>query len=498
MERNWLDRAIGWVDPQAGFQRARHRKALEVALAYDAAKIGRQTSGWATSGTSANAEISAGAAKSRERARDLVRNNPIARNAKHQFASKLVGTGINPRAATGKAALDKRLGELWRVFDAEGNADGDTPLSTKQIQWAGAMFESGDVLLRRRPRLPSDGLRLNLQVQTLEIDYLDTAHQNSGAGGYAIEGIEFDGVGRRSGYWIHAQHPGESAVLRGGTIQSKLIPAGDIAHLFEEDRPGQIRGMTRFAPVVRKLRSLDELAECKLEGRKVEACFSVFVRRNDAENGPLLGPESTEADGKRIESLEPGMIEYLRTDEDITFADPKPSAGYVEESRLWTHEVAAGLQMPYELLSGDLSQINYSSYRGSLLSFRDMIEAVRWNTFIPRVLTVIWRWFVDACFIAGLIPEINYAVEWDPPAFDLLDRLEEAKADLAEMRSGTLTWPQAVGRKGYDPAKQALEISMGWKMLDALGIVLDCNPRDRTAQGNIPSGGGTQNAIATA
>lgn len=498
MKANWLDKAIGWVDPKTGLQRVRHRAALEVAFAYDAAKTGRRTDGWVTGGTSANAEISMGATLARERARDLVRNNPIARNAKHQFSSKLVGTAINPRAATGKAALDKRLDELWRIFDAEGNADGETPLSTKQMQWAGAMFESGDVFLRRRARRPSDGLMLNMQVQTLEIDHLDTYQQNDEGGGRTVDGIAFDRIGRRKGYWLFPQHPGDNAIIRTGNAQSSLIPADEIAHLYEEDRPGQIRGITRFAPIVRKAKDLDDLADAKLTARKIEACFAVFVKRNDAENGPTIGPETIDSNQKRIESLEPGMIEYLRTDEDIAFADPKPSAGYPEESRLWLHEIAAGLQMPYELLSGDLSQINYSSYRGSLLSFRDMIEAVRWNCFIPRALTVVWRWFVDACFIAGLIPEQNYGVEWDPPAFDLLDRLEEAKADLAELRSGTLTWPQAVGRKGYDPAKQALEIAAGWKMLDALGIILDCDPRQRTAQGQIPSGGGVQNATAAA
>jgi lambda family phage portal protein len=491
MQATWLDKAIGWADPQAGLRRLRNRAALTVTLAYDAAKTGRRTDGWVTGGSSANAEVSAARQAVRQRSRDLIRNNPIAKNAKFQFASKVAGTGIMPRANTGKPALDKRINELWREFDRTGNADGPGTVCSMQYGWAGAMFESGDVFIRRRPRRAVDGLMIPLQIQTLEADHLDTARQYGDGGGYVIDGIEFDRLGRRSGYWLWRQHPGESTRIP-KQFESTLIPADQIAHLFdgENGRPGQISGMPNLAAVVRKMKDLDDLDEAKLYARKVEACFAVFVKQASSENGPLLGSSETDTDGRRIESLEPGMIEYLRPEEDISFADPKPSAGYTEEAKHWLHMIAAGCQIPYELLTGDLSQTNYSSYRGSLLSFKDYIESTRWNCFIPRALQVVWGWFIDACFVAGLIPEQNYGVEWDAPAFDLLDRLEEAKADLAELRCGTLTWPQAIGKKGYDPEKQADEIAAWNKRLDTAGIILDCDPRQRTAQGNIPSGGG--------
>jgi hypothetical protein len=53
----WLDRAIGWMSPGAGLSRARARAALQTLRAYEGATIGRRTSGWRTTGASANAEI---------------------------------------------------------------------------------------------------------------------------------------------------------------------------------------------------------------------------------------------------------------------------------------------------------------------------------------------------------------------------------------------------------------------------------------------------------
>jgi lambda family phage portal protein len=497
MKANWLDMAIGFVSPQSGLRRIRHRTAMEAALAYEGANTGRRTTGWTTGGTSANAEVSAAAPLLRERSRDLIRNNPLARNAKFQFKSKLVGTGITPRANTGKASLNKKIDELWRMFDETGNADGDGTICSMQQSWAGGMFESGDVFLRRRQRRATDGLKIPLQIQTLEADFLDRSRQSADITGSTIDGVAFDRIGRRTGYWMWKQHPGERQVMR-QSFESSFVASDEIGHLYEADRPGQVLGVPRLAAVMRKMKDLDDLSEAKLYARKIEACFAVFVKQTDTANGPLLGAESTQDDGKRIESLEPGMIEYLRQDEDISFAEPKGSPGYTDETRLWQHEIAAGLQIPYELLTGDLSQINYSSYRGSLLSFRDMIESARWNVFIPRALSRVWVWFIDACFIAGLIPERNYGVEWDAPSFDLLDRLEEAKADLAELRCGTMTWPQAVGRKGYDPDKQAAEIAAWWIKLDNLGLIFDCDPRQRTAQGQLPAGKADEPSSKTA
>ena len=490
MQANWLDKAITWASPAAGLRRLRNRAAVHVALSYDGATTGRQTQGWVTGGSSANAEISSAREQLRQRSRDLIRNNPLAKNAKFQISSKLVGTGIIPRANTSSEAINKRIDELWEEFDRTGNADGPGTITSMQYLWAGAMFESGDVFIRRRYRRPTDGLRIPLQIQTLEADHLDTTRQSSDGSGYTLDGIKYDPLGRRVGYWMWRQHPGERLMLP-QAITSTLIPAAELAHLYdgENGRPGQQCGVPGLHAVVRKMKDHDDLAEAKLFARKIEACFAVFVKQSNTENGPLLGSSETASDGKRIESLEPGMVEYLRSDEDVSFAEPKPSAGYVDESKHWAKLIAAGTHIPYELLMGDLSEVNYSSYRGSLLSFRDHIEAMRWNCFIPRALEVVWRWFIDACFLAGLIPAIDYRVEWHPPAFDLLDRLEEAKADLAEMRNGTMTWAQAVGRKGFDARRQAADIDTSYKLLDSYGIVLDCDPRLRTPQGNIPSGG---------
>ena len=64
----------------------------------------------------------------------------------------------------------------------------------------------------------------------------------------------------------------------------------------------------------------------------------------------------------------------------------------------------AGIGLPYELGTGDMSQVNYSSWRGGMLGFRNTVEAYRWLTLIPLFCMPVWRRFIDTLILLGKIP----------------------------------------------------------------------------------------------
>ena len=74
------------------------------------------------------------------------------------------------------------------------------------------------------------------------------------------------------------QHPGCLTLTnwQAGFI-SKPIPAESVLHVYKKDRPGQVRGVTWLAPVILKLRDLDEYEDAELVRKKIEACFAAFV-----------------------------------------------------------------------------------------------------------------------------------------------------------------------------------------------------------------------------
>ena len=254
MPLGWLDRAIGTVAPRVALRRVVARQNLAaLTRGYDGAAKGRRTDGWRAAGTSADSEIALAGSLLRDRMRDLVRNNPHAAKAVSVLVNNIVGGGIMPRAASGDDKLDAQANRLWERWAMECDADGQLDVYGLQTLACRQMIEAGEVLLRRRPRRPDDGLAVPMQVQLLEADMLDGSRNGDLAGGGRIvQGIEFDPIGGRRAYWLFAQHPGDSVVSARKRIDSLPIPAGDVVHLYEKQR-AQVRGVPWGTPVMRSL-----------------------------------------------------------------------------------------------------------------------------------------------------------------------------------------------------------------------------------------------------
>ena len=296
-----------------------------------------------------------------------------------------------------------------------------------------------------------------------------------------VQGIEFDGLGRRQAYWLYGEHPGDAFASRFGSSESRAVPAAEIAHIYEKQRT-QARGVPWGAPVIRSLRDLDDYEVAELVRKKTEACVTAIVIGAD-EAEQSIAPTVVDADGNRVEQFEPGLIAYARGGKDIRFNQPAATGGYAEYKRASLHTIAAGFRVPYELLTGDLSQVNYSSIRAGLVEFRRMIDALQWQLFVPMFCDPVWRWFTEAAWAAGQIRRPDIPVEWSPPKFEAVDPQKDAMADLLAIRSGTMTLAEAISRQGRNPDAVLAEIAMTNAKLDQLGIVLDSDPRHVTKTG---------------
>ncbi|MBL8227276.1 MAG: phage portal protein [Bryobacterales bacterium] len=490
---NWLDKAISWVAPEAGLRRVRARRATDVMrLAYEGARTGRRTDGWIATGNSANAEIAVAISKLRERSRDLIRNNAYAARAVAEVIGNAVGTGITAQSRAGEPELNRQIDSAWLDWMEQCDADGQADFYGLQVLVARTVFESGECLVRFRQRRSSDGLKIPIQLHVLEPDYLDHTKTQKTDTGYIIQGVEFDLLGRRTFYWLYGQHPGDvvQTGVRGGlgALQSIRVPASEVLHIYRKDRPGQVRGVPWLAPVIITLRDLDEYEEAELVRKKIEACFAAFVTQPQGPDGPPIGATDTASDSSisshRVESFEPGMIEYLKPGEEITFAAPTYAAGYRDYVAAKQSQIATGLQLTYEQLTGDLSRVNYSSYRAGLLSFRNGIEVFRWATFIPMFCIPVWNRVMQVAFAAGEIADAGpFKVEWTPPGFGSVDPYKDAVATLMRIRTGTLTLRQAIALEGFDPDAQIEQIAEINRLLDEKAIILDGDPRKVSKSG---------------
>lgn len=408
---------------------------------YDGARNDRRSGGWVAANSSANTEILPQLSILRNRSRELVRNNPYAAKAMRVLASNRIGTGI---IATIK---DKQIASLWNKWVKVCDADWQYDFNGIQRLIAMTEAESGECLIRFRYRKMSDGLPVPVQLQILEPDFIDTTkNENLKNKGWIQNGIEFSPIGERVAYWLFNQHPGES--ITNTIVKSSRIPASDIIHFFDRKRPGQMRGVPILAPIMMTANDLNEFVEATLVRKAAEACIAAVVETDDENRS--IGNESID-DQMRIEELAPGMVQYLSPGEKLTFTNPSASQGDIGYVADRLHAIAAGIGITYEQLTGDLSQVNYSSIRAGTLDFRREIEQWQWLNFVPSFLNTVIEKFLETAFAAGLIPSTDIEYDWTTPRFDWVDPMKDVQGEQLELSMGLKTWSEAVRARGFNP-----------------------------------------------
>lgn len=469
---NWIDRFILWISPSWGRSRV---MARVMARHFEAASVGRRTDGWSRTNTDAN-RAAAGATLTRLRAqaRDLVRNNPWARRGLRRIVTNTVGWGIKPKASGRNA---EKIGELWLLWaeTTECHAAGLLTMYGIQKLVMRTIVESGEVLIVRRRRSLDSGLSIPLQLQVLEPDHIDTGKDaiRTAEGNKVIQGIEFDGSGRRVAYWLFDEHPGGGVL--GGTA-SKRVPADGILHVFEVERAGQARGIPWFAPVDVRLHDFDEFEDATLMKQKIAACMAAFVTDLDGTNS-ALGAPGTDAKDRPIDSLEPGMIVNLPAGKHVEIASPPTATDHQSYSATALRGVAAGLGVTYEDLTGDYSQVNYSSARMARIAHNADVHDWRWNMLIPQFCVPVWNWMIETLIMAGEVAVVDAPATWTPPPLPMLDPGKESEATKQAVRMGQMTPSEMVREQGLDPDQHWREYADDLKQLDRLGITLDSDPR---------------------
>ena len=304
------------------------------------------------------------------------------------------------------------------------------------------------------------------------------------AGGYTDQGLEYDAAGRRTGYWMFPQHPGSNRMMFTNGFLSERIGAERVVHMFERQRL-QNRGVPWGSPAMLALRDLGDWQQAELVRKKTEACL-VGIVFGDDETQNSVAPVVQDSSGNQVEQFEPGLIAYARGGKDIKFNQPAATAGVQEWNRVQMQMIASGFRVPYALMTGDLSQNNFSSSRVGLNEFRRMVEQLQWQTVIPMFCAPVWGWFIEACQLAGLIPfDAVVPAEWAPPRFEMINPLQDVQADLAEVRAGFASPQQMIAKRGYDPRAVIDEWKTHADETDALGLVFDSDPRKVSKGGNV-------------
>ncbi len=451
---------------------------------YAGGKVGRLLGARGASGN-ANAEIAADGATLRYRARQLLRDNPYAISGVEKLVTSLVGHGVAAQPNSGSKILNRKIAEEWEKWQKIADFDGKQTLSGLIATVLRAMIADGEgILLRQR-------IKGEVKLRGLEADHLDDSlylYDRLGDGNRVYQGIEYDSRDQIVAYWLYPEHPGSLDPNRPYRAVSVRVPADDVIHLFAPIRLGQARGVTWLHAAVSRLMHLENYDEAELVRARVQACFSVFVTNQN--EGPLVSnmsgvASSQDSDGRIGEKIRPGAIFYPAPGSDVKFAAPQSSGISAEHARGVLRAVAAGLHVTYEDLTGDLSQVNYSSLRAGRLAFHRFVTRLFWETIAPTVYDRVWRMFLEHAVAKGDLPPraLNCPVIWTPPRYEAVDPQKDNEADVIAVRAGFVTWDDTVAARGEDPQAQMDRIEAINKELDRRGIILDIDPRHRQRSG---------------
>jgi lambda family phage portal protein len=462
IEFNWFERGLAQVAPGLAVTRAMNRARLDIMSiqrerSYDAGRKSRSTAGWeARNGTSANTEVKMDVRWLVGRARDLVRNNPYAKKAVQAITTNVVGTGVRPSMPKNflTKAQEKQLMKLWRGWGETTDCDynGQFTFYGLTMQAWRASVESGNSFFRVM-REPSGLVPISLQL--LEFDFLDLSRDGEvySNGDFCVAGIVFSPRGKRKAYWMFENHPGDTQNMR-GNYMSHQIPADEIIHIYEVLRPGQVIGIPHGVASFLKIKNLDNYEDAQLTRQMIAACFSVFIRKNgdgddDSDRGDLPGVS---------EKVTPGMIEYLDPGEDISFASPPGAEGYDPYVKSIIRSIAAAYLLTYETVSGDLSGVNFSSYRAGWLEMHR--QFAQWQEFIIKGMCCqpVWKHFFDNARLSGAYRGEYAMAEWTPPRREMIDPVKEAKGFLDLIRAGLSSKAMVIRELGDDPEKVFEEI----------------------------------------
>jgi len=458
---------------------------------YDGTGGGRRALAWMPSNPGAVAALSLAQDELRAKSRDLVRRNAWAAAGIEAFVANAIGTGIKPQSMVQDQVTREAIHSLWWDWCEEADAAGLTDFYGLQALATRAMLEGGEALVRLRYRRTEDGLPVALQIQVLEAEHLPTTMNRDLPGGNVIRaGIEFDKLGRRVAYHLYRSHPNDGLLApmsssASGGMDTVRVDASEVIHLFRPLRPGQIRGEPWLTRALVKLNELDQYDDAELVRKKTAAMFAGFITRMAPEDN-LMGESAADANGVALAGMEPGTLQILEPGEDIKFSAPADvGSSYAEFMRQQFRAVAAAMGITYEMLTGDLTQVNYSSIRAGLLEFRRRCEALQHGVIVHQLCRPIWRAWMDQAVLEGAMDLPGYrkdrrayqAAKWIPQGWSWVDPQKEFNAMKLAIRAGLMSRSEAISGNGYDAEDVDREIAADNARADALGLVFDSDAR---------------------
>jgi lambda family phage portal protein len=415
----------------------------------------------------------------RKRSRQLIKDNPIAAGAQQTIINSVgYPTKIDvasdslrkPNNGIQERQINDFLTEQFKACDITGTKSLRKMLE-EVVSWT---FGDGDILIN----LPLDKEREGVQtvIELIEASRIKTPAEKVKDPNVRL-GVEYyPRSGKIKGYWVKKSEKLDNFSDR---LQDfDFFPMykeyqgvrRKVTHLFKAPmnaRPKASRQYPVLTPCMHRFKLLKDYEEAVIVGARVAACFSAFILSNNPAinqrsiiGDPPTGSESTSRKEKKIAKLKPGMVTFLKKDaQDVKFAAPNLPGDNVDKFRLREYKlISMYLRIPYEVLFLDLSEANYSSWKGATLEAKkatarwrnDLVEIIDWYVF-----TILSEAMIKG-LIRGNTDYLKVRERW--PSAGFIDPEKENRSNKLRLQNETASKQMLCEEEGNDYEEIQAEI----------------------------------------
>lgn len=477
----------------------------------------------------------------RQRGRMLYMSSPVATSAINTNRTKVIGVGLALKSTVNRnllglspeAAKDwQRRAEaefaLWADRKENCDATGMNNFEGMQQLALASWLMSGDVFPVFKRSAPTPTSPYSLRLHIVEADRVSTPADYGGGmlypsvtdgknphnGNKIYDGVEVDGNGMATAYYIRNTYPwqatGEWTMWTRVEAFGEKTGLPNILHVMNSERPDQYRGVTYLAQVIEPLLQLRRYTESALMAALVQSFFTAWIVTktatddipiNEVGGGGIAGvpdanPDADNFSGSWNEyTMGSGTVLHLGENEDVKFGSPNiPMTGFDAFIKTFCELIGAGLEIPYDVLIKEYNS-SYSSARGALM---DAWEAFRMRRkwFIDDFCQPAYEvWLAEAVargrikapgfFDDPLLRAAWCGARWIGPVQAQLDPLKEAKAAVLQIQNALKTHEQVAREMGGgDWEANAEQLIRENQMMAAAGggsmaMIVDPNDKDQ-------------------
>jgi len=299
-------------------------------------------------------------------------------------------------------------------------------------------------------------------------------------------GIEFNEAGQRVAYHFFRFHPYDDHPFSHAGFdphERVRIEAAHIIHVKEQRQAGQLRGSPKITRSLVKIFQLESYDDAELERKKTAALFSGFlIGRGEIPFNDKDDEEDKENEEDFAPNLQPGAVVDLGDDRDIRFSTPTEVGGSYEPFQYRNLlKICAGLNMPYSIVTGDVTRGNFSNVRTAIIQFRRHVKQWRANVMAFQLNRIVWARFVEVAVLSGVIelPDFDdnpapwLQCESFAPPLEMIEPIKDITAEKEEIRAGLKSRTMALNERGYDRDDIDAEIAEERDDANMRGLIFD-------------------------